>query len=818
LLKYSTDAIFCYEYDPPIPTDISVDEQIPLFYEGILVECNEKAARSYHAENPADVIGKSIKELFIAESGELDGFYEMFIKNNYQAVGLEAEEVLLDGSKRRYQNNGYGVVEDGLLKRVWGTYQDITGRIQSDKLIRIQRDLGLALISIRSLEETLDLCLESAIQVANLDSGGIYLFDEDGGMNLVCSSGLPEEFVRVSKYFDPETPNVELIKTGKPIYSQHQDLEIDIDGPRKQEGLKGIGIIPIAYKDEIIACLNVASHTINEVPEYTRDSLEIIANQIGNAIARSRTESELDTHRENLEAIVAERSKDLYESEARLRAFVNAVPDLIFILDENGLYVDVFTAEENLLFNESSALKGKYLKEVLPPEPAAEFLSVIKQTIKTNQNQKYDYSLMVQDGLKWFEGQTAPISLPEPNEGEAKMIVWVSRDITERKKAEEIIQNNEAKFRGIVENSPLGIIAVDTKSAIIEVNNAFCKLLGYTEEELLGKTVQELTHPEDLLNAGKVIKEKINKKEEAYSHEIRLIKKNNQVIWVNLSSTVIFDNNGSPLMGLSVVEDITKKISVMKALEKTTEELARSNEELEQFAYVASHDLQEPLRKISTFSARLQERYHSKLDGQGMDYLDRMKNASVRGQRLINDLLDLSRVTTQGKPFAAVNLNNILADVLVNLEVTLQEVEGIVETEPLPTIQGDPTQMNQLFQNLISNSLKFRKKDISPKIHISVNDSKNGLIEIALKDNGIGFEMEYLDRIFQPFQRLHGINEYEGSGIGLSLCRKIVERHGGSLNANSKPGQGAIFIISLPKDGKENGSLEKLPTQEGIRE
>ncbi|MBD2306069.1 response regulator [Chroococcidiopsis sp. FACHB-1243] len=239
------------------------------------------------------------------------------------------------------------------------------------------------------------------------------------------------------------------------------------------------------------------------------------------------------------------------------------------------------------------------------------------------------------------------------------------------------------------------------------------------------------------------------------------------------------------------------------------QELARSNAELQQFASVASHDLQEPLRKIQAFGNRLKASCGDVLNEQGLDSLERMQNAAGRMQTLIDDLLMLSRVTTKAQPFVTVDLNRVVKEVLSDLEVRIQQTGGKVEVSSLPKIDADPVQMQQLLQNLLSNALKFHKQDTPPvvKLFSQLFDSQHqpvtdGAIatscQIMVEDNGIGFEQKYLDRIFNVFQRLHSRSQYEGTGIGLAICRKIVERHQGSITAQSSPGQGAKFTIALP--------------------
>lgn len=249
---------------------------------------------------------------------------------------------------------------------------------------------------------------------------------------------------------------------------------------------------------------------------------------------------------------------------------------------------------------------------------------------------------------------------------------------------------------------------------------------------------------------------------------------------------------------------ITKMASEIE-LKRYAERLEFLNQELQEFAFVASHDLQEPLRKIQAFGSLLESTTRDSLGEQGRDYLARMTKSAKRMSALLNALLGYSRIATRPKPFISTDLSEIAQDAVSDLELALNRVRGHVEIGVLPRIEVDPTQIRQLIQNLISNALKYRRKDETPsiKVHGDVIDS---ICTLYVEDNGIGFEEEYLDRIFRPFQRLHGRNEYEGTGMGLAICRKIVERHGGTITAKSIPGHGSVFIVKLPitTSGKEH--------------
>lgn len=251
-----------------------------------------------------------------------------------------------------------------------------------------------------------------------------------------------------------------------------------------------------------------------------------------------------------------------------------------------------------------------------------------------------------------------------------------------------------------------------------------------------------------------------------------------------------------------LMHEIFERRRTERELARTNQKLVQSNRELQDFAYIASHDLKEPLRKISTFADLLQYDSRDHLDEDGRFYLQRMQESASRMMALIDDLLQFSRIKTSGRAFSKIDLNEILANVLSDIELGIADVNGTVIVEGMPSINADPTQMRQLFQNLITNALKFRRKEVTPLVRVfaeQAEDEQSSEIEVCrlvVEDNGIGLDEQYADRIFAPFQRLH--TEYEGTGMGLAICRRIVERHHGNIHVASKPGGGSRFVIDFP--------------------
>ncbi len=267
--------------------------------------------------------------------------------------------------------------------------------------------------------------------------------------------------------------------------------------------------------------------------------------------------------------------------------------------------------------------------------------------------------------------------------------------------------------------------------------------------------------------------------------------------------------------------EIVERTRAEQALERLNRALKQSNRELQDFAYAASHDLQEPLRKIGSFADLLISDYADRLDEDGRNYIERMQNAALRMSRLIQDLLAFSRVKTRAQPFKRIDLNAVMADVLEDLQIAISESGGTIDVGDLPQVDADPTQMRQLFQNLVSNALKFRRDGVSPEVTIrwvSGNIQEGaGECRIEVRDNGIGFDVQFVDRIFSPFQRLHGKSEYPGTGIGLAICRRIVDRHHGDITAESTPDRGSTFVVTLPmeQDPVETSSTSNPPSTLG---
>jgi PAS domain S-box-containing protein len=373
------------------------------------------------------------------------------------------------------------------------------------------------------------------------------------------------------------------------------------------------------------------------------------------------------------------------------------------------------------------------------------------------------------------------------------------------------LESLQRRYEHILNSAGEGICGLDREGKTTFANPAVAKLTGWPLEELIGKTEQELFGHDGSDSQDAVAGH--------HPDERVIIRKDGACFPVECIRTAIKENE-QVVGAVLIFKDITEHKRAEGALAQNAAELARSNAELEQFAFVASHDLQEPLRKIQAFGDRLKTKCTGAIAAEAQDYLERMQSAAARMRRLIDDLLAFSRVIRSGEPFVRVDLAAVVKEVLGDLEVRIEKTGARVEVGDLPAIEADPMQMRQLLLNLIGNSLKFQPPGATPvvKIQARMIDGEAATetaflksvpaggaafgpgpyCEISVADNGIGFEEKYVDRIFIVFHRLHGRTEYEGTGVGLAVCRRIADRHHGTIIAKSKLGEGATFVVTLP--------------------
>ena len=388
-------------------------------------------------------------------------------------------------------------------------------------------------------------------------------------------------------------------------------------------------------------------------------------------------------------------------------------------------------------------------------------------------------------------------------------------EVAKRKRAEELLKESEEKYHSLIANIPsvTWITNANGKKTFISPNIE--KVYGYTPKEVC-KAYKSLwfgrIHPEDV----KFVKEAYNnlfRNGNQFDIEYRIKRKDGEWIWLHDKAVTTYEKGGANF-AYGVFSDITDRKKAEEILEHYVKELEKSNDELKQFAYVASHDLQEPLRMVSSFTRLLAERYKSKLDSDADDFITYAVDGAERMQTLISDLLDYSRERTQRRDLEPTNLKNVIGQALDNLKILIEENDAVVNTkDALPTVLAESSQLTRLFQNLINNAIKFRSERV-PKIKVGVKSKKSEWL-FSVKDNGIGIAPEFKERIFDIFRRLHSKEEYSGTGIGLAICKKIVTGYDGRIWVESEQGKGSTFYFTIPKVVKSRVGRLRVESVDG---
>jgi PAS domain S-box-containing protein len=495
--------------------------------------------------------------------------------------------------------------------------------------------------------------------------------------------------------------------------------------------------------------------------------------------------------------------RHLKETTDKLQILFHLLPIGISVIDDQRTVKDQNRALESILGLSRDKLvhrefeNRKYIHPDGTPFSLDEFPS--NQALKDRKAiRNVEIGIRKEDGTTvWTRVSATPLPFQDWR------VMLMTEDITEQKNAEIALRRSEvgtreklAEIETIYRSAPIGLCVLDTNLRFVRINEEMAEINGIPASEHLGKTIREVIpkladQAEDLwrkvMETGQPL---LNVEVSGETPAQPGVRRTWNESWFPLYA------NGE-IIGINVVaEEITERKQTEQALKEYAENLKRSNEELERFAYIASHDLQEPLRSVVSYAQLLSKRYRGRIDSDADDYIDFMVDGGKRMQALITDLLEYSRVSTRGNPFITMNSEDTLSIVLKNLETAIKESGATVTHELLPMIRGDASQVQQIFQNLMENAIKFRSTE-PLKIHIGA-EKQDSMIRFSFRDNGIGIAREHHERIFVIFQRLYSRKEYPGTGIGLAICKKIVERHGGRIWVESELGQGSTFHFTLP--------------------
>jgi PAS domain S-box-containing protein len=485
----------------------------------------------------------------------------------------------------------------------------------------------------------------------------------------------------------------------------------------------------------------------------------------------------------------------LHHSERYFRSLIENSTDAVYVLGIDGAIQYESPSVEHLYGYRQGEQVGKNPFEFVHPEDVPEVIEFINNVL-ANPDMAMSIECRTRSpegGWHWVESVARNL-LDDPA---VKGVVVNSRDTDERRRAEEIIRESEEKFRMIFDNASDAIVYMNSDGMVVDVNSRIEDFTGYSRDELVMTDLAKLDlfAPGELERMVQLFTEALEGKVTELL-EVQLRHKDGHVVTLEVSTRPVEKIGEADGGFLTIVRDVSERKSAEESLARYAAELARSNTDLEQFAYVASHDLQEPLRMVQSYVQLLARRYKGKLDSDADDFIYYAVDGVTRMHELIEGLLAYSRVSTRGKEFEAIECEVVLDRVLANLQIAVEDSGAVVTHDPLPRVIADELQLTQVFQNLIANAIKFRGEE-SPRVHVSAEEREKEWV-FSVRDNGIGFEPEHAERIFVIFQRLHCEEEYAGTGIGLALCRKIVERHGGHIWVESQPEAGSTFYFSIP--------------------
>ena len=488
---------------------------------------------------------------------------------------------------------------------------------------------------------------------------------------------------------------------------------------------------------------------------------------------------------------------ELEESRQRYWELYDFAPVGYFTFDKNGLVKEANLTGASMLGMNRQFMMNRPFSVFVEPDYRMVFMTYCDEAFKRGAPQVCEIILRKSDGTRFhaaFEGAS------HKDKGGNIVCRVMVRDISERKQMEQALRDKEEYFRLLTERSSDVVSILDKDGVILYVSPSVQSVLGYEPPDLIGKNTFDLIHPDDRQKVVGILEDTVRKPGKILTVESRLQHKDGSWRYLESGGRNLFQEPA--VRGILVnSRDVTERNLAEKELRKKTEELIRSNAELEQFASAASHDLREPLRTITGFLKLLSKRYKGRLDEKADEYMNFTIDSVNRMDGLLREMVELSRLGSEGQRMRPVDFNLVVEKVIRDLHSVVEGSGAQITFGELPIIIASESQIARLFQNLISNGIRFRSKE-KPKILISASRRDDEWV-FSVRDNGIGIEPQFLERIFVVFQRLHTRDEYEGTGVGLALCRKIVELHGGRIWAESEPGKGSTFHFSLPAAGKD---------------
>ena len=680
-----------------------------------------------------------------------------------------------------------GVVEaEGRI--IQGIVRDITEQKHTEDMARIQRDLGIALSATVRLEETLRLCVDAAIRMSGMDCGGVYLVDKtSGSLDLAYQQGLPPEFVKSASHYDTESANVRLVMEGKSVYTRHQDLGVPLDETRRQERLRAIAVVPVHHEGTVIACLNIASHTLDDVPASSRQALETIAIQIGSAIAQRQMEQALRESEEKFKLLAEKFVVGIFVIQDKEMAYVN--PSLAGTLGYEPEEIIGRLSPKDLIHPDDIQIAMQRLQERLRGE--------IERSNIVYKATKKDGSLIhveVYGVLTEFQGRPA--------------VMGTMIDVTERKRAEEELK----KFKTASDRSSHGMAMCHLDGSLIYVNESFAEMHGYRVEELIGKHLS-IFHTEEQMKDVERLRKQLEETGSYVAEEVWHKRKDGTVFPTLMTGTSIEDDKGRPSYLSATARDITAS--------KRLEEQLRQAQKMEAIGTLAggiAHDFNNILAVMLGYTDMVLSDLPK--DSPIRDRLEEVAKVGDRAKTLVSHILTFSRQSEQER--IPVQISPVAKEALKLLRASLPSTIEIREDiTSFSTILADPTEIHQVLVNLCTNAAHaMREKGgvLEVSLHNVELDAEDAArypdlspgpyLRLTVSDTGHGMDQATIGRIFDPYFTTK--RPGEGTGLGLAVMHGIVRNYGGAITAYSEPGRGTTFHLILPRIERESAPEEEI--------
>ena len=704
-----------------------------------------------------------------------------------ELVGQKVKNIIPEGFAERLIADGTRTAAEALAQQI-GTGIELTGRRKNGSEFPIE-------IMLSPLESTEGILVTAAIRDISVRKDAEKHLAQMEGRYRGLLEAAPDAMVVVNRAGEIVLLNLQAEKRF---------------GYRRDElvGQKVKNIIPEGFAERLIA-------------DGTRSAADALAQQIGTGIelyGRRKNGSDFPIEimlspLESAEGILVtaairdisvrkEAERHLARMEGRYRGLLEAAPDAMVVVNQGGGIVLLNVQAEKQFGYHRDELVGQRVKNIIPEGFAERLIADGLRSAEDALAQRIGTGIELTGRRKNGSEFPIEIMLSPLESAEGILVTAAIRNISVRKDAEKHLAQVEGRYRGLLEAAPDAMVVVNPSGEIVLLNVQAEKQFGYRRDELVGQKVKNII-PEGF--AERLIADGLRSAEDALAQQIGTgielngRRKDGSQFPIELMLSPLESTEG--ILVTAAIRDITTRKKAEANLLQKVEELNRSNEELGQFAYIASHDLQEPLRMVASYTQLLSRRYKGKLDPDADEFIAFAVDGASRMQRLIQDLLAYSRVGTKGQDLLSTSSEDAFQRSLINLRGAIEDSGALVTHDSLPSVLADEMQLVQLFQNLVGNAIKYQNPGI-PRIHVSATQNGQNKWIFSVCDNGLGIDPQYFERIFGMFQRLHKREEFAGTGIGLAICKKIVERHGGSISVESQPGRGSTFRFGLA--GTEN--------------